>query len=134
MRLSYGDVSLLPMANQEHLDILAKGVRTWNAWRHDNNTIALKGANLSGANLGDANLSEAVMRGANLHGASLNRANLSEARLSETDLLRNRSAEAQRALAYPKQKQETDHASAAEVEFHGMLRSLHPRKLHHSSS
>jgi len=45
--------------------------RAWNAWRHDNNTIALKGAGLSGANLGDANLSEAVIRGANLHGASL---------------------------------------------------------------
>jgi TIR domain-containing protein len=46
------------MANPEHLQILKQGVKTWNAWREQNNDIRpdLRSANLTGANLFRANL------------------------------------------------------------------------------
>jgi hypothetical protein len=51
--------SLTDMANQEHLDILAKGVGEWNAWREQqpDSRPDLSGANLSGAELRGANCS-----------------------------------------------------------------------------
>jgi uncharacterized protein YjbI with pentapeptide repeats len=98
------------MANREHLDILAKGVEAWNAWRRDNFAISpdlsyahlrranltgvdLSGAELRGAELHDANLRRAILtdaelRGAELHGAELHGAELKRANLSFTDLRR----------------------------------------------
>jgi uncharacterized protein YjbI with pentapeptide repeats len=83
------------MANQEHLDILAKGVETWNAWRDGNPDFRpdLTGADLTSANLGGANLCGADLRGAdlslaNLTGAMLSGADLSLAVLSRADLTR----------------------------------------------
>ena len=76
-----------------HLEILKKGVETWNQWweknsttRADLNWADLSGANLSGANLFWAHLSGAHLSGANLSGANLNWADLSEANLSGAHL------------------------------------------------
>jgi Pentapeptide repeats (8 copies) len=46
------------MANDEHVAMLKKGVKPWNAWRDENPQVGvdLIGANLSGANLSGANL------------------------------------------------------------------------------
>jgi uncharacterized protein YjbI with pentapeptide repeats len=100
------------MANDEHVEILKKGVDAWNKWRWENDTdpnlsvVNLEGAELGGADLGgmwlrlanlsgaklreaslrEANLSEANLSGADLHGAKLFKANLSEANLSGADL------------------------------------------------
>ena len=72
------------MANQEHLDILKKGVTNitkWNKWRDENSEIRpdlreayLRGAHLDGANLRGADLSAANLFGANLRGADLREA------------------------------------------------------------
>jgi hypothetical protein len=61
------------MANQEHLDILDKGIRPWSLWRHQNPGIApdLAGADLRDFSIGGANLDRANLIGANLAGASL---------------------------------------------------------------
>ena len=74
---------LAEMANQEHLDILAKGVEAWNAWRKENPDVRpdLIGAHLSNANLRDAGFGEA-----NLSGAHLDDANLVEAQLISANL------------------------------------------------
>ncbi len=81
------------MANQEHLDILSKGVVVWNLWRqeHPETKPNLSGADLSGANLTGANLTEAILSqvnflGAKLSNARLNYATLNNARLNEVDL------------------------------------------------
>jgi hypothetical protein len=81
------------MANQEHLDILAKGVETWNAWRKENRDTRpdlfyadLKDADLNDANLSVADLSYANLRGADLSGVMLSYANLSRANLSSAIL------------------------------------------------
>ncbi len=81
------------MANQEHLEILTKGVAEWNSWREANPGIRpdlveadFVEADLSGADLGEANLSGADLREANLSGADLSGADLSEADLSGADL------------------------------------------------
>ena len=56
------------MANEEHLDILKKGVERWNAWRSENPEIQpylsdadLRRAYLRRADLSDANLSDAFI-------------------------------------------------------------------------
>lgn len=86
------------MANQEHLDILKKGVEIWNLWRKeypeiqiDLSFIILDSANLmcadlSGALLNGAYLSEANLTRANLNGAYLSRANLTRANLTSASL------------------------------------------------
>ena len=86
------------MANAEHLTILKKGVKAWNAWRGDNLDVRpdLMGANLRKADIGGADLSGAILReaildqadltGADLTGADLDQTNLSYADLSEADL------------------------------------------------
>ena len=81
------------MANQEHLDILAKGVETWNAWRkidHDAHPnlrgAALSLAKLSGVDLSDADLLAATLSGASLEGADLEGAKLVDANLSRANL------------------------------------------------
>ena len=72
------------MANPEHLEILQRGVKAWNAWRVEHNEIVVP--DLSGANLWRANLWRADLRGANLSGANLNNADLNDADLSGADL------------------------------------------------
>ena len=44
------------MANQEHLDILAKGVKAWNAWRAERRDVT---PDLSDADFTDVDLSGA---------------------------------------------------------------------------
>jgi hypothetical protein len=86
------------MANQEHLDILQQGVKTWNRWREQYpeilpdlsgahlSRVSLNDVRLSRANLSRANLSDAHLRRAHLRGARLSNAHLRGARLSGTDL------------------------------------------------
>ena len=81
------------MANQEHLDILKKGVETWNQWRVEHHDIQpnlskadLYGATLIKANLSGADLEEATLSGADLEDADLSDANLSKADLSDANL------------------------------------------------
>jgi hypothetical protein len=87
------------MANDEHVEMLKKGVDAWNEWRRDNPYIApplkpglgaltawrhkhpnitpdLSGANLAGRNLAGADLQRANLSEANLNGADLTGANL----------------------------------------------------------
>ena len=76
------------MANQKHLDILAKGVKAWNAWRWENRDVypSLGHTDLSGANLRCANLSDADLLDANLSGMDLRSADLRGADLSRANL------------------------------------------------
>ncbi len=76
------------MANEEHLEILKKGVEKWNEWREKNPEIRpnLFGANLIEKNLSTTNLSVADLRYANLTRVNLNLANLSKANLSWANL------------------------------------------------
>jgi uncharacterized protein YjbI with pentapeptide repeats len=81
------------MANLKHMDIIKRGVDSWNSWRINNSHILpslseaglhmayLNKANLSKADLSDAGLRLADLIEANLKGADLNWANLSEANL-----------------------------------------------------
>ena len=66
------------MANQEHLEIIRKGVDEWNQWRKRDVTIR---PDLSNANLSMVNLEEADLMGANLRGSNLSRSNLQRAKL-----------------------------------------------------
>jgi uncharacterized protein YjbI with pentapeptide repeats len=82
------------MANQEHLEILEKGVEDWNSWRNEHPDVRpelsnadLSNANLSHANLSDATLANADLYCANLSHADLSRANLFYANLRHADLL-----------------------------------------------
>ena len=86
------------MADQEHLKILQRGVKAWDAWRLENPDIRpdlaraslrqadLHGADLSRANLREANLSGAELCFAKLQGANLYRADLCRANLRHADL------------------------------------------------
>jgi uncharacterized protein YjbI with pentapeptide repeats len=103
------------MANQEHLEILKKGVREWNRWRDRNLEIRpdlsgadlsvpmvpgrslhglenmrplveLSGINLENADLSGANLEWAALLNSRLVGTDLRGANLSESILGESDL------------------------------------------------
>jgi hypothetical protein len=76
------------MANQEHLDLLRRGVEVWNAWRTGNPSIRpdLREADFRGANLGEAYLDEADFRGATIRWANLFRANLNGANLTRANL------------------------------------------------
>ena len=66
------------MANEEHLEILRKGVDVWNKWRDENPDIT--------PNLSNANLLGAYLQGANLKRTDLQRANLQGANLIEAKL------------------------------------------------
>jgi hypothetical protein len=81
------------MANQEHLDILARGVEAWNTWREREAWAFpdLAGADLTfyklrGANLGHITLAGGDLTRALLTSAELIEANLSSAVLIEVDL------------------------------------------------
>ena len=77
------------MANQEHMDILVKGVDEWNAWRNHNPEIQpdLSGANLRAANLRGINLKDAAVVEADLTTARLTSAELSGARVTRAILI-----------------------------------------------
>ncbi len=88
------------MADNEHLTILNKGVKTWNCWRQNNPNVRpnLEGLDISNINLRDADLSGANLRkikggqvrfgqsGANLLGANFNNADLTGANLRDATL------------------------------------------------
>jgi hypothetical protein len=91
------------MANQEHLDILKQGVKTWNQWRKEHPDIKpdLSGAipncldlghvdfsqtNLSQAYLGETDLTHAIFFKADLREADLTHAKLSSAEFDEANL------------------------------------------------
>ena len=99
------------MGNAEQLEILTKGVETWNKWREDNSCrpclsgedihetfrqlellkgtprmIPLRGANFSNTDLTGTNLSQADLREADLTNANLTGANLTYAKLDGADL------------------------------------------------
>ena len=96
------------MANEEHLEILQKGVEAWNQWREkrpwfqpdlsnadlhgadlcgaDLSRTSLYGADLCRADLSKATLIRTDLRGANLRGSKLEKANLSDANLSGANL------------------------------------------------
>ncbi len=88
------------MANQKQLDILKKGVDSWNLWRANNTHVQpslseaglhmayLKEANLSMADLSDADLRMAELVEANLYEADLTWTNLNEAFLQQANLRR----------------------------------------------
>ena len=71
------------MADQEHLDILRRGIREWNRWYHDHQTIK---PDFSGAHLNFAYLEKVDFEGANLEKADFEGANLIEACLKKADL------------------------------------------------
>lgn len=75
------------MANQEHFNILKRGVEFWNEWRKEHHIQPdLNNANLIHSDLSDANLSETNLTRANLSQTNLTGANLSIANLQEADL------------------------------------------------
>lgn len=91
------------MANKEHVEVLRRGVKTWNKWREAHPEVEpdlsfedlygenLKGANLNGASLVKATLTEAYLVGADLaysqlRGADLYRAELFGASLAGASL------------------------------------------------
>jgi len=85
------------MANQEHLDLLTRGVETWNQWKEDTHEVSpdprsnlcydadLSGADLSGVDLSGANLGKVDLAGANFAGTHLVGACFAEAELAETN-------------------------------------------------
>ncbi len=74
--------------NEEHYNILKKGVKEWNQWRRQNPHIKpdLYKANLNRVNLEGANLSGVKFSVVNLNGAKLNKANFRKAILRKADL------------------------------------------------
>jgi uncharacterized protein YjbI with pentapeptide repeats len=74
------------MANQEHLDILVKGVKAWNAWRNEHREVRpeLNGADLTGANLRDADLTGAELYFADLTRADMIRTDMRSAMIGST--------------------------------------------------
>jgi hypothetical protein len=84
------------MADNKHLQMLARGVKTWNAWRKrsrakpDLSRALLIDRELRGINLAEANLERTILRGTTLSRANLTRANLRRADLRATSLRRAR--------------------------------------------
>ena len=81
------------MANEEHVEILRRGVKAWNEWRGKNPDAApdLSGTDFTAGALKDANLERANfvntdLEGAHLGNAVLAHANLSRAILTGADL------------------------------------------------
>jgi hypothetical protein len=76
------------MPNQTHLNILNRGVSTWNEWRVANPTIQpdLRETDLSGWKLTQVNFRNTLLQRAFLYGAELQSADISEANLDGTDL------------------------------------------------
>ncbi len=95
------------MANEEHLEVLGRGVEAWNGWRKQHTDIEpdLWEAHLEGVDLRRAHLQHADLRGACLAGADLRAANLSQARLQLADL---RGADLRRAYLQDAQMLDAD--------------------------
>jgi uncharacterized protein YjbI with pentapeptide repeats len=76
------------MSADRHVEILLRGVETWNTWRAENPSVkpVLVGADLSDENLGAVNLAEADLTGADLFQTDLEKANLKMAILRDVDL------------------------------------------------
>ena len=86
------------MANQDHVEILAKGEFEWNRWRKESTALVpdlcganlksvdLRGMNLGGVLLRHAVLQRAILRGTNLSGADLRAADLAVADLRVANL------------------------------------------------
>jgi len=81
------------MANQEHLDILAKGVAAWNAWRMRNpdtmpdlSFANVEKSDLRGVDLHDANLENLLVDQSDLRGSLLWRSSLTGANLEDADV------------------------------------------------
>ena len=76
------------MANPDHLERLANGVISWNAWRSEHPRVRpdLRQAHLAEVNLRGYDLRDADLRSASLLGAKVERADLRRADLSECDL------------------------------------------------
>lgn len=78
------------MANPEHLEILRKGIRTWNEWRDEvidsNIKPDLTNAKLDGCDLSLVNFSEVNLKGASLKSVNLSNADLSKAFLDRVNL------------------------------------------------
>jgi hypothetical protein len=84
------------MADRKHLQMLARGVKAWNAWRRRSRTkpdltrALLVDLELRGIDLADADLERAILRGSTLSRANLARANLRRADLRAVSLRRAR--------------------------------------------
>jgi hypothetical protein len=76
------------MANPEHLEILSKGVETWNEWRaeHPQTIPNLSNTDLYNTDLVRANLRKAILARTNLNKANGSYADFSEAVLAYTQL------------------------------------------------
>jgi uncharacterized protein YjbI with pentapeptide repeats len=76
------------MADAAHLDMLKRGVATWNQWRqvYPKASLNLREASLRGFDLSGASLRGADLCGADLCEANLRRADLHKARLHQADL------------------------------------------------
>lgn len=76
------------MPTQEHLDLLKKGKKVWNAWRKANPEVVpfLRSAQLAGFDLSGYDLHDVYLRRAHLNGACLDNCELREANLSGADL------------------------------------------------
>lgn len=84
-----------PLAESEHIEILRRGPRAWNAWREENSSqvpnlddaaLGLSERQLGPINGGPINLRAARMQRAFLRSATLSGANLEAADLSDVDL------------------------------------------------
>lgn len=73
------------MANEEHLNFLKQGVKTWNQWRKEKPDIIQP--DLSKVNLSKADLSEAHLHKTDLHDANLTEAHLHKADLRDANLI-----------------------------------------------
>jgi len=76
------------MANDEHLEILHRGVAEWNGWRIENPTIEpdLIGAELLASNFSNVNFKRVDLSGADLKDANFDGSNLTGADLRGADL------------------------------------------------
>lgn len=75
------------MADEKHLTILKRGVRSWNLWRQNSTeTPDLHSAELSGLDLREADFTDTDLTHSDLNNADLSGARLSRARLVEADL------------------------------------------------
>ena len=77
------------MADQEHKEMLRRGVAAWNEWRRKNPRVVpdLSGTNIRVKELADVDFRGANLRGALLTGADMEGADLTGADLSHADLM-----------------------------------------------
>lgn len=91
-----------PLANQENLHLLMRGVKVWNQWKENTHEILpsatsnvsydadLSGADLSGADLSGVNLGKVDLTGVNFGGSQLVGVCLAEAELAEAHFVKAR--------------------------------------------